>query len=206
MHCSQSTSFQDVVVSDHILNLKMTLKIIQNPANAKERRPLIFIAHCLGGIVLENALQVAADPYSNEKLIEYVHAYIKQLISIPPAFIDLKQGEVKFEVESFYADADATKLVGEDLARCPKTPPSRQLDRTQLRLSQYDSVDDKDLEDVLGILAKWLVKIAPPEENEEHREPSIVSNATFTESKNSGLQLGQNSGTLSSIRFTNETK
>ena len=109
-------------------------------------------------------------------------------------------------MEGFYAGA-ATKLGGagkdvkivdEALARGPDAPPPERLARNQLRLSQYDGEDDKDFKKVIRVLTQWASKIVLPEED---KGAANVSNATFSGSHNSGLQLGQNVGTLKGFSF-----
>ncbi|RAL09429.1 uncharacterized protein BO97DRAFT_472466 [Aspergillus homomorphus CBS 101889] len=190
----------------------------------KEERPIIFVAHCLGGVVLENALVRAAEHPRKRELIGYIHgilllgtphfqpgslaAAIKylqvaqaeipsesglkdrlhRLSAIPQRFAELKQAGAEFQVEGFYAAKDV-KIVDEALARGPDAPPPERLARNQLRLSQYDGKDDKDFKKVARVLTQWASKIVLPEKN---RRAANVSNATFSGSHNSGLQLGQN--------------
>jgi hypothetical protein len=101
-------------------------------------------------------------------------------------------------VEGFYAGKDAAKIVDEALARAPEAPPPERLARDQLRLSQYDAEDDKDFKKVVRVLTQWAGKIVIPE---EEKGAANVSNATFSGSHNSGLQLGQNVGTLKGFSF-----
>ncbi|OJJ97403.1 hypothetical protein ASPACDRAFT_80309 [Aspergillus aculeatus ATCC 16872] len=208
----------------------------------KEERPIIFVAHCLGGVVLENALIRAAKHPRKRELIGLVHGILllgtphfqpgslaaatkylqltqaeipsesdlkdalDRLSGIPQRFAELKQAGAEFEVEGFYAGA-ATKLgstdqdvkiVDEALARGPDAPPPERLARNQLRLSQYDREDDKDFKTVSWVLTQWASKIVLPE---EEKGAANVSNATFSGSHNSGLQLGQNVGTLKGFSF-----
>jgi hypothetical protein len=128
---------------------------------------------------------------------------LQHLITIPVAFAGLKQAGAAFEVESFYAGAGTkldgmdVKIVDEASARSPEAPLPERLARNQLRLSQYD-VEDKDFKKVLRILAQWSSKIVLPKEDKAAQN---VSNATFSGSHNSGLQLGQNVGTLKGFSF-----
>lgn len=128
----------------------------------------------------------------------------QRLIAIPMAFASLKQAGADFEVEGFYAGA-GTKLGGKDmkivdeaLARSPGAPPPERLARNQLRLSQYDAEDDKDFKKVLRVVTQWVSKIVLPEEDKGAQN---ISNTTFSGSHNSGLQLGQNVGTLKGFSF-----
>lgn len=129
---------------------------------------------------------------------------LESLSAIPRAFASLKEAGAEFEVESFYAGAGTklggkdVKIVDEALARSPEAPPPERLARNQLRLSQYDSEDDKDFKKVSRILTQWASKIVLPEEDKGAQN---VSNATFSGSHNSGLQLGQNVGTLKGFSF-----
>ncbi|KAA8642622.1 hypothetical protein EYZ11_009036 [Aspergillus tanneri] len=209
----------------------------------KEERAIIFIAHDLGGAVLENALVRAAEHPKKRELIGYVYGILllgtphfqtgslkaatkyfqlakvadeeipsesdlneksQRLIAIPPAFAGLKQAGAEFEVEVFYAGAGTklggkdVKIVDEALARCPEAPLPEKLARNQLRLSQYDAEDDKDFKKVLRVVTQWMSKIVVPE---EEKGAQNVSNATFSGSHNSGLQLGQNAGTLKGFSF-----
>ncbi|CAI7600477.1 unnamed protein product [Penicillium discolor] len=129
---------------------------------------------------------------------------LESLSTIPRAFAGLKQAGAEFEVEGFYAAAGTklggkdVKIVDEALARSPEAPPPERLARNQLRLSQYDSEDDKDFKKVSRILTQWASKIVLPEEDKGAQN---VSNATFSGSHNSGLQLGQNVGTLKGFSF-----
>lgn len=129
---------------------------------------------------------------------------LESLSAIPRAFAGLKQAGAEFEVEGFYAAAGTrlggkdVKIVDEALARSPEAPPPERLARNQLRLSQYDSEDDKDFKKVSRILTQWASKIVVPEEDKGAQN---VSNATFSGSHNSGLQLGQNVGTLKGFSF-----
>ncbi|EEA22326.1 hypothetical protein TMatcc_008235 [Talaromyces marneffei ATCC 18224] len=206
----------------------------------KEERPIIFVAHCLGGTVLENALVRAADHPRKKELVGCVHGILllgtphfqagslaaatkyfqlaqeeipsesdlkdrsQRLTAIPVAFAGLKQAGADFEVEGFYAGAGTklggkdVKIVDETLARSLEAPPPERLARNQLRLSQYDAEDDKDFKKVLRILTQWASKIVLPEEDKGAQN---VSNTTFSGSHNSGLQLGQNVGTLKGFSF-----
>ncbi|KAB8227378.1 uncharacterized protein BDW43DRAFT_247293 [Aspergillus alliaceus] len=207
----------------------------------KEERPIIFVAHCLGGAVLENALVRAAEHPRKRELIGYIHGILllgtphfqkgslaaatryfqvaqaeipsesdlkdrlDRLSGIPQLFAGLKQAGAEFEVEGFYAGAGTklgggkdVKIVDEALARGPEAPPPERLARNQLRLSQYDSEDDKDFKKVSRILTQWASKIVLPEED---KGAANVSNTTFSGSHNSGLQLGQNVGTLKGFSF-----
>lgn len=109
-------------------------------------------------------------------------------------------------MEGFYAGAGTklggtgkdVKLVDEALARGPDAPPPERLARNQLRLSQYDGEDDKDFKKVSRVLTQWASKIVLPGED---KGAANVSNATFSGSHNSGLQLGQNVGTLKGFTF-----
>ncbi|PLB51559.1 hypothetical protein P170DRAFT_400484 [Aspergillus steynii IBT 23096] len=211
----------------------------------KEERALIFVAHGLGGTVVENALVRAAQHPKKRELIGYVQGILllgtphfqdsslsaatkyfqfanipdseipagsdlkekaHQLISIPPAFSALKQDGAEFEIEGFYAGVKTkaggkdVKIVDEDLARCPEAPPPEKLARNQLRLSQYDADDDKDFKKVVRVIVQWMSKIVIPE---EEKGAQNVSNATFSGSHNSGLQLGQNAGQLKGFSFRN---
>lgn len=209
----------------------------------KEERPIIFVAHCLGGSVVENALVRASHHPRKKELVACITGILlfgtphfqpgslaaatkyfqlaqipdgeipngsdlkdrsQSLISIPPAFANLIQSGAEFEVESFY-EGSGTKLGGKDvkivdesLARCPDAPPPERLARTHLRLSQYEGEDDKDFKKVVRVLTQWLSKITLPE---EEKGAQNVSNATFSGSHNSGLQLGQNAGTLKGFSF-----
>ncbi|KAL4865204.1 hypothetical protein BDV12DRAFT_175069 [Aspergillus spectabilis] len=207
----------------------------------KEERPIIFVAHCLGGLVLENALVRAAEHPRKKELIGYSHGILllgtphfqtgslaaatkylqvaqaeipsesdlkgrlDRLSAIPQRFADLKQAGAEFEVEGFYAGAGTklsggkdVKIVDEALARGSDAPPPERLARNQLRLSQYDGEDDKDFKKVSRVLTQWASKIVLPEED---KGAANVSNATFSGSHNSGLQLGQNVGTLKGFSF-----
>ncbi|KAF4164779.1 hypothetical protein CNMCM6936_008746 [Aspergillus lentulus] len=208
----------------------------------QEERPIIFVAHCLGGVVLENALVRAAEHPRKRELIGHIHGILllgtphfqpaslaaattylqvaqaevpsesdlkdrlKRLSGIPQRFAELKQAGAEFEVEGFYAGAGTklggtgkdVKIVDEALARGPDAPPPERLARNQLRLSQYDGEDDKDFKKVVRVLTQWASKIVLPEEN---KGAANVSNATFSGSHNSGLQLGQNVGTLKGFSF-----
>lgn len=129
---------------------------------------------------------------------------LESLGTIPRAFAGLKEAGAEFEVEAFYAGAGTklggkdVKIVDEALARSPEAPPPERLARNQLRLSQYDSEDDKDYKKVSRILTQWASKIVLPEDDKGAQN---VSNATFSGSHNSGLQLGQNVGTLKGFSF-----
>ncbi|KAL3455858.1 hypothetical protein BJX64DRAFT_271605 [Aspergillus heterothallicus] len=206
----------------------------------KEERPMIFVAHCLGGTVLEKALLRAAEHPRKKKLIGYIYGILllgtphfqpgslaaatkyyqvaqaaipsesdlkdqlDRLSSIPLAFAGLNQSGAEFEVEAFYAGAGTTlngkdvKIVDEALARSPEAPPPERLARNQLQLSQYDSEDNKDFKKVSRVLTQWASKIVLPEEDKGAQN---VSNAIFSGSHNSGLQLGQNVGTLKGFSF-----
>ncbi|KAJ5990300.1 hypothetical protein N7522_010507 [Penicillium canescens] len=217
--------------------------LIQLVDEAKqEERPIIFVAHCLGGVVLENALVRAAEHPRKRELIGYIHGILllgtphfqpgslaaatnylqvaqaeipsesdlkdrlNRLSGIPQRFAELKQAGAEFEVEGFYAGAGTklggtgkdVKIVDEALARGPDAPPPERLARNQLRLSQYDGEDDKDFKKVFRVLTQWASKIVLPEED---KGAANVSNATFSGSHNSGLQLGQNVGTLKGFSF-----
>lgn len=131
---------------------------------------------------------------------------LNRLSGIPQRFAELKQAGAEFEVEGFYAGAGTklggtgldAKIVDEALARGPDAPPPERLARNQLRLSQYDREDDKDFKKVSRVLTQWASKIVLPE---EEKGAANVSNATFSGSHNSGLQLGQNVGTLKGFSF-----
>ncbi|KAL5335583.1 hypothetical protein BJX70DRAFT_374892 [Aspergillus crustosus] len=208
----------------------------------KEERPIIFVAHCLGGVVLENALVRAAQHPKKKELISYIAGILllgtphfqpgslaaatkyfqvaqtevpsesdlkdglDRLSGIPLSFASLKEAGAEFEVEGFYAGAGTklgdggkdVKIVDEALARGPEAPPPERLARNQLRLSQYDGEDDKDFKKVSRVLTQWASKIVLPEED---KGAANVSNATFSGSHNSGLQLGQNVGTLKGFSF-----
>ncbi|KAJ5982802.1 hypothetical protein N7451_012902 [Penicillium sp. IBT 35674x] len=131
---------------------------------------------------------------------------LDRLSGIPVAFDGLKQAGAEFEVEAFYAGAgtklpgggENVKIVDEALARSPEAPPPERLARNQLRLSQYDGEDDKDYKKLVRVLVQWASKIVLPEEDKGAQN---VSNATFSGSHNSGLQLGQNVGTLKGFSF-----
>jgi len=206
----------------------------------KEERPIIFVAHCLGGTVLENALVRAAEHPRKKELIGCIYGILllgtphfqagslaaatkyfqvaqaeipsesdlkdrlDRLGTIPRAFAGLKEAGAEFEVEAFYAGAGTklggkdVKIVDEALARSPEAPPPERLARNQLLLSQYDSEDDKDYKKVSRILTQWASKIVLPEDDKGAQN---VSNATFSGSHNSGLQLEQNVGTLKGFSF-----
>ncbi|KAI6778215.1 uncharacterized protein J7T54_004110 [Emericellopsis cladophorae] len=199
----------------------------------QEERPIIFVAHCLGGVVLENALVRAAEHPRKKGLISCIHGILllgtphfqpdslaaatkylqtakasipsepdlkgrlTRLSGIPWRFAELKQAGAEFEIEGFYGSKE-TKIVDEALARAPDAPPPERLARSHLRLSQYDAEDDKDFKKVVRVLTQWAGKIVLPE---EEKGAANVSNATFSGSHNSGLQLGQNVGTLKEFSF-----
>ncbi|KAL6230705.1 hypothetical protein BDW75DRAFT_221935 [Aspergillus navahoensis] len=223
-------------ISDDLINELMD----HRTEKQKEERPIIFVAHCLGGTVLENALVRAADHPENRKLIGCVHGMLllgtphfqagslaaatnyfqlareeiptesdlkdrlQHLITIPVAFAGLKQAGADIKVENFYAgagtkvDGKDVKIVDEALARSPGGPPPVRLARDQLQLSQYDTEDEKDFRKVLRVLSQWSSKIVLPKED---KGPQNVSNATFSGPNNSGLQMGQNAGTLTGFTF-----
>ncbi|KAL4951565.1 hypothetical protein BDW69DRAFT_169786 [Aspergillus filifer] len=224
-------------ISDDLINELMD----HRTEKEKEERPIIFVAHDLGGLVLENALVRAADHPRKKELISYVAGILllgtphfqpaslaaatkylqvaqaeipsesdlkdrlNRLSNISQKFAELKQGGAEFEVEGFYAGAGTkveggkdVKIVDESLARGPDAPPPERLARNQLKLSQYDADDDKDFKKVSRVLTQWASKIVLPEED---KGAANVSNATFSGSHNSGLQLGQNVGTLKGFSF-----
>ncbi|KAF7178169.1 hypothetical protein CNMCM7691_006841 [Aspergillus felis] len=129
---------------------------------------------------------------------------LQRLIAIPLAFANLKEAGADFEIEGFYAgagtklDGKDAKIVDEGLARSPGAPPPERLARNQLRLSQYDTEDEKDFKKVLRVLTQWASKIVVPEKDKGAQN---VANTTFSGSNNSGLQLGQNVGTLKGFSF-----
>ncbi|KAJ0413207.1 hypothetical protein BJY00DRAFT_68102 [Aspergillus carlsbadensis] len=206
----------------------------------KAERPIIFVAHCLGGTVLENALVRVADHPRKRELIGLVHGILllgtphfqtgslaaatkyfqlaneetpsesdlegrlQRLIAIPLAFASLEKAGADFEMECFYAgaktklDGKDEKVVDEELARSPGAPPPERLARNQLRLSQYDAEDEKDFKKVMRVLIQWASKVVLPE---DEKGAQNVANVTFSGSNNSGLQLGQNVGTLKGFSF-----
>ncbi|CAI6095945.1 unnamed protein product [Clonostachys chloroleuca] len=199
----------------------------------QEERPIIFVAHCLGGVVLENALVRAAEHPRKKELVSCIHGILllgtphfqpdslaaatkylqtaeasipresdlkvrlTRLSEIPRRFAELKLAGAEFEIEGFYGSKEA-KIVDEALARAPDAPPPERLARSHLRLSQYDAEDDKDFKKAVRVLTQWAGKIVLPE---EEKGAANVSNATFSGSHNSGLQLGQNVGTLKGFSF-----
>jgi len=128
----------------------------------------------------------------------------QKLILIPQEFANLMESGAQIEIECFYEGSGTklngkdTKIVDESLAQCPNGPPPERLARTHQQLSQFEGEDEKDFRKVSRILIQWVEKIAPPEKAGLVQN---VSNATFSGSHNSGLQLGQNAGTLSGFSF-----
>ncbi|KAL2866936.1 uncharacterized protein BJX67DRAFT_381566 [Aspergillus lucknowensis] len=213
-----------------------------------EERPIIFVAHCLGGLVVENALLIANEDPSKKEFIGCVHGILllgtpqftagsvaaaanyfrlagtgtdappsdaelseklAEIVSIPEGFAQLKASGAEFAIETFWGgqgsklgdnnDNDVKIIVDEALAKVPGASKPRRLMRTQLQLSQYDAVEDEDAVKVLRPLTQWASKIKLPDE--EGKGPQNVSNATFSGSHNSGMQLGQNAGTIKGFTF-----
>ncbi|QYS94248.1 hypothetical protein H0G86_001588 [Trichoderma simmonsii] len=198
-------------------------------------RPAIFVAHCLGGMVLENALVNASKDDEQKALIPCVRGVLllgsphfaagaeglkavknyyryfrgadasvpndddlreelQHLATIPQAFQALQtSSESKFEVKSFYA-SEGDVIVGKTLAKWSEKSSPQSLGRSHLQLSQYEDESDDDLEDVLRILIRWLSQIDQASGPREQTGSGDVSNATFSGSHNSGMQLGQNTG------------
>jgi hypothetical protein len=129
---------------------------------------------------------------------------LQRLIAIPLAFAGLEQAGAEFEMEGFYAgavtklDGKDVKIVDEGLARSPGAPLPERLARNQLQLSQYDTEDDKDFQKVSRVLTQWVSRVVLPDEN---KGPQNVSNATFSGSHNSGLQLGQSVRTPEGVQL-----
>lgn len=83
------------------------------------------------------------------------------------------------------------------LAQCLDCPPADRLGGNHQQISQFESDNDKDFVKVSGVLARWVANIPP---SEEEVTVNYVSNASFA-GQNSGLQLGQNTGSISGFRF-----
>ncbi|RAL05432.1 uncharacterized protein BO80DRAFT_136579 [Aspergillus ibericus CBS 121593] len=206
-------------------------------------RPVIFVAHCLGGLVVENALvhgrqhderktlvdcvrglillatphyqpstlsqvnkyfQLAGEtPLSNEELIRRS----KWVLSIPRDFARLRSGQLEMDFLAFYegtamlVDGANIKIVDMSLARLPGAPPAERLAADHLHITHIEDGEDRDIGKLVRVLKRWVAKILPPsEDGNVNTKVSNVSKASFDGSHNYGIQLGQNSGSMSGIR------
>ncbi|KAL7958139.1 hypothetical protein V8C34DRAFT_305190 [Trichoderma compactum] len=203
-------------------------------------RPIIFVAHCLGGVILENAIvrAPASDNQEEKGLVpcirgilllgtphfkegseedakdyfEYAlpleakspeslpsNTQLQPLKLIYESFFNLKgTGQARFEIASFCAGRG--KAVSEELAQWSKNSRSRVLDRNQLQLSQYETEKDRDFMQVMQTLISWSEVVQETETRTAGSE--YVSHATFAGSKSTGMQVGQNTSSISGLTFS----
>lgn len=128
-----------------------------------------------------------------------------KIVSIPQVFAKLKESETQIEMECFYAGSatkindKAVKIVDESLAQAPGAPAPERLARTHQGLSQFESEDDKDFGQVLSVLTQWVGAIAPPQQK---GNTTNIAKTSFG-GANYGMQLGQNTSSISGLTFNN---
>ncbi|PYI07129.1 hypothetical protein BO78DRAFT_367495 [Aspergillus sclerotiicarbonarius CBS 121057] len=205
--------------------------------------PVIFIAHCLGGLVVENALVhgsqhderknlvdcvrglvLLATPHYQPSTLSQVNKYFllagekplgndeliprsKWVLSIPRDFARLRSGQLEvdtlccYEGTAMMVDGEKVKIVDMSLARLPGAPAAERLAADHLGIAQIANGEDRDIGKLVRVLKRWVAKILPPpEDGNANTKVNNVSTASF-EGHNYGIQMGQNSGTMSGFRF-----
>ncbi|KAK4065166.1 uncharacterized protein Triagg1_8605 [Trichoderma aggressivum f. europaeum] len=113
-------------------------------------------------------------------------------------FVDLqKTSQAKFEMASFRAGRG--NAVSEALAQWSQNSRSRVLDRDQLQLSQYENEKSRDFKQVVRTITSWSEDVQESETRLAGSE--YVSHATFAGSKSTGMQVGQNTSSISGLTF-----
>lgn len=126
---------------------------------------------------------------------------LQPLRAIYEEFIDFKgPGEARFKIASFCAGRG--NAVSDTLAHWWENSRSQMLDRNQLQLSQYETENDPDFIQVMETLTSWS-KIEQPKARTVG--PEYVAHVTFEGSKNAGMQVGQNTSSISGLTFTTHT-
>ncbi|PWY95368.1 hypothetical protein BO94DRAFT_226029 [Aspergillus sclerotioniger CBS 115572] len=235
-------SEEDDIITDHS-NEMMDLIIEQRMEGDQGDRPVIFVAHCLGGLVVENALVhgshhddrknlvgcvrgviLLATPHYQPSTLSQVNKYFllageeplsddelnsrsKWVLSIPRDFARLRSGQMEVDILCFYegtammVDGAKVKIVEMSLARLPGAPEAERLAADHMRMAQIESGEDRDIAKLVRVLKRWVAKILPPSEKKNaSTRVNNVSKASFDGSHNYGIQMGQNSGSMSGIK------
>ena len=90
------------------------------------------------------------------------------------------------------------KIVEQAVAQFPDGTQSQRLGYSHHGMSCFNNDRDKEFQKVSRVLKRWVESLPGPEEK---GTVNNISNTSFAGSTNSGLQLGQNAGTLRGFRF-----
>ncbi|KAL4736695.1 hypothetical protein BDV11DRAFT_193380, partial [Aspergillus similis] len=238
----------DQITVDNFWNTEDMIAGIADELNAElvdarsgdvAKRPIIFIGHCLGGLVCECALDRAAKSDDAKQIAEGAFGLIllgtphflqdnfkeaskyfklaqlpapsdeellkksQHILSVPRAFANFKQA-ASIKLSCFYEGAPTTvdgeefKIVEPSLAQFPDGTQSSRLGYNHHGMSAFKDDKDKELKKIARTLKSWVDSLPKPEEK---GTVNNISNASFAGSTNSGLQLGQNAGSLSGFSF-----
>jgi hypothetical protein len=203
------------------------------------KRPIIFVGHCLGGLVCESALNRAAGSDENKQIADctvgllllgtphYVPDNLSEaakyfklaqlevpssadllvksqnILRVPPAFAEFKQA-ASVKMACFYEGAptkvndEEFKIVEPAVAQFPDGTQTNRLGYNHHGMSCFKDDKDKEFKKISRVLKSWVDSLPEPEEK---GTVNNISNASFAGSTNSGLQLGQNAGSLNGFRF-----
>ncbi|KAL2811467.1 hypothetical protein BJX63DRAFT_444055 [Aspergillus granulosus] len=203
------------------------------------KRPIIFVAHCLGGLVCECALELAAKNDDSKQIADcavgllllgtphYVpdnlseaakyfklaqleepitadlQAKSQHFLRVPQAFAQFKQA-TSVKLACFYEGAptkvndEEFKIVEPAVAQFPDGTQNTRLGYNHHGMSCFKDDKDKEFKKIFRVLKSWVESLPEPEEK---GTVNNISNASFAGSTNSGLQLGQNVGSLNGFRF-----
>lgn len=127
----------------------------------------------------------------------------QHILKIPQQFARFRQA-VPVKMECFYEGSPTkvneqdVKIVDQAVAKPPDDASLSRLAGNHHKMSRFDSDKDKDFKKVCRVLQDWVADLPEPEEK---ATVNNISHASFAGSTNSGVQLGQNAGTLSGFSF-----
>ncbi|KAJ5893316.1 hypothetical protein N7495_005007 [Penicillium taxi] len=182
-------------------------------------RPLIFAAHCLGGLVCENGLILFATPHYQPKTLSEATKYFllaeqdfpsdynlellsKRILTIPSHFAQLRQ-HYPVKIECFYEGAStqlknqSMKIVDMSLAQFPGGSPATRLTGNHHQIYRFEDEKDKDFKRVSRVFQEWVDALP---DAEGKGTTSNISHTSFT-GTNHGYQLGQNNGNQTGFVF-----
>ena len=127
----------------------------------------------------------------------------KYVLEISQEFAKFRQA-VPIKMECYYEGSPTkvgeqdVKIVDQTVAKFPDDAPLSRLAGNHHKMSRFDSDKDKDFKKVCRVLQDWVADLPEPEEK---GTVNNISHASFAGSTNSGLQLGQNAGSLNGFSF-----
>ncbi|KAI9043655.1 WD domain [Aspergillus affinis] len=184
---------------------------IDRAANSDEAKP---IADSAVGLLLFGTPHYVPDNLSEAakyfKLAQLevpssadLHAKSQHLLRVPQAFAQFKQA-ASVKLACFYEGAptkvndEEFKIVEPAVAQFPDGTQNNRLGYNHHGMSCFKNDQDKEFKKILRVLKSWVESLPEPEEK---GTVNNISNASFAGSTNSGLQLGQNAGSLNGFRF-----